>query len=54
MSCSEFACHAVDLLTATMNASRLVEYAVFGKNLVDGSAPTRGIVFAENVCEIAG
>ena len=51
---SELACNAVDLVTTTMNASGLVEYAVFRKNLIDGCPPTGGIVFTEDVGQIAG
>ena len=53
VSSSELACNPVDLVTTTMNASGLVEYAVFRKNLVDGYSPTRGIVFTEDVRKIA-
>jgi hypothetical protein len=32
----------------------VVEYAVFGEDLIDGRAPTRGVVFTEDVMKIAG
>src|SRR2546426_10815865 len=54
VSSSDLACNPVDLVTTTMNASGLVEYAVFRKNLVDGYSPTRGIVFTEDVRKIVG
>jgi len=53
VSSSDLACNAVDLVTTTMKASGLIEYAVFRKNLVDGCSPTRGIVFTEDVRKIA-
>src|SRR6267143_3153865 len=54
VSSSDLACNPVDLVTTTMNASGLVEYAVFRKNLVYGYSPTSGIVFTEDVRQIAG
>src|SRR5260370_30676336 len=54
VSSSELACNPVDLVTTTMNASWLVEYAVFRENLVDGYSPTRGIVFTQDVRNISG
>jgi len=43
---------AINLVAATMDALGLVEHTIFRENLVDGRAPTRGVVFAENVVEI--
>ena len=43
-----------DLVPAPVNAPRLVEHAIFGEDLVDGRAPTRGVVFTEDVVKIAG
>jgi hypothetical protein len=40
---------AIDLVAATVDAVGLVEHAIFGEHLLDGRAPTRGIVFAEDV-----
>src|SRR4029077_10514169 len=54
VSSSELACNPVDLVTTPMNASGLVEYAVFRENLFDGCSPTGGIVFTEDVRKIAG
>jgi len=36
---------AIDLVAATVDAPGLVERAIFGEDLVDGRAPTRGVVF---------
>src|SRR5437899_13032932 len=44
----------IDLVPAPVNAPRLVEHAIFGEDLVDGRAPTRGVVFTEDVVKIAG
>src|SRR6266853_1971991 len=44
----------IDLVPAPVNAPRLVEHAIFGEDLVDGRAPTRGVVFTEDVVQIAG
>jgi hypothetical protein len=40
---------AIDLVAATVNAPGLVEHAIFCVDLVDGRAPTHGIVFTEDV-----
>src|SRR5213075_2208983 len=45
---------AIDLVAATVHAPGLVEDAIFGEDLVDGRAPTRGVVFTEDVVKIAG
>src|SRR5262245_62171234 len=46
---------AIDLVVATVNApAEIVEHAIFGEYLVDGRAPTRGVVFTEDVLQIAG
>src|SRR2546427_193556 len=45
---------AIDLVAATVDAPGLVEHAIFGEDLVDGRAPTRGVVFTEDVVKIAG
>ena len=37
-----------------VNAPGLVEHAIFGEDLVDGRAPTRGVVFTEDVVKIEG
>src|SRR6516225_3066347 len=38
----------------TRDAPGLVEHAIFGEDLVDGRAPTRGVVLTEDVVKIAG
>src|SRR2546429_6723042 len=46
---------AIDLVAATVDAfAGVVEHAVFGVDLVDGRAPTRGVVFTEDFVKIAG
>ena len=45
---------AIDLVATTVDAAGLEEHAIFGENLVDGRAPTRGVAFTENVVKIAG
>jgi hypothetical protein len=45
---------ATDLVAASVDASLgTVEYAILGKYLVYGRAPTRRIVFTEDVAKIA-
>jgi len=44
---------AIDLVAAAVDAPGLVEDAIFGEDLVDGRAPTRGVVFTEDVVKIA-
>src|SRR4029453_3630881 len=45
---------AIDLVAATVEAPGLVKHAIFGEDLVDCRAPTRGVVFTEDVVKIAG
>ena len=45
---------AIDLVAATVDAVAFVEHAIFGEDLVDGCAPTRGVIFTEDVVKIAG
>ena len=46
---------AIDFVPATVDAPvGVVEYAIFGVDLVDGRAPTGGVVFTEDVVKIAG
>src|SRR5262245_41755508 len=46
---------AIDLVAATVDApAGIVEHAIFGEDLVDGCAPTLGVVFTEDVVKIAG
>ena len=55
MSSPDRACDAIDLVAATVDApAGVVEHAIFGEDLVDGRAPTRGVVFTEDVVKIAG
>ncbi|HUE57311.1 MAG TPA: hypothetical protein VMO76_15860 [Candidatus Udaeobacter sp.] len=43
----------IDLVAATNGAlAGIVEHAIFGPEFVDGRAPTRGIVFTEDVAKI--
>ena len=37
-----------------LDATWLVEHAIFGEDLVDGRTPTRGVVFTEDLVKIAG
>jgi hypothetical protein len=54
MSGPDRARNAIDLVAATVDAAaRLVEHAILGEDLVDGGAPTRGVVFTEDVVKIA-
>src|SRR5258708_5764582 len=44
---------AIDLVAPTVDAPvRFVEHAIFGEDLVYGRAPTRGVVFTEDVVKI--
>src|ERR1700737_1181564 len=46
---------AIDLVAPTVDAlAGIVEHAILGEDLVDGRAPTRGIIFTEDVLKIAG
>src|SRR5437870_8104355 len=46
---------AINLVAATVDVpAGIVEYAIFGEDLVDGRAPTRGVVFTEDIVKIAG
>jgi hypothetical protein len=42
------------LIAAAVDALGFVEHAIFGEYLVDGRAPTRGVIFTEDVVKIAG
>jgi hypothetical protein len=44
---------AIDRVAATVDAPGLVEHAIFAEDLVDGRAPTRAVVFTEDVVKIA-
>jgi hypothetical protein len=47
--------NAIDLVAATVDARfGVVKHAVFGPDLINDRAPTRGVVFAEDVVKIAG
>jgi hypothetical protein len=46
---------AIDLAAATIDAlAGVAEHAILGEDLIDGRAPTRGVVFTEDVVKIAG
>src|SRR5258708_17599183 len=54
MSSLDHARYAVDLVAATMGAAvGVVEHAIFVVEFVNGRATARGVVFAEDVAEIA-
>src|SRR6266567_831105 len=44
----------MDLVAAPVDAPGFIEHAIFGEDLVDGRAPTRRVVFTEDVVKIAG
>src|SRR5205823_14068080 len=44
---------AIDFVAATVDASGLVEHAIFGEDLVDGRGPPRWVIFTEDVVKIA-
>ena len=47
--------NAIDLVAATVDTFvGIVEHTIFVPHLVDGRAPTRGVVFTEDVVKIAG
>jgi hypothetical protein len=55
MSSPDRACDAIDLVAATVDARfGVVEHAIFGPDLVDGRAPTRRVVFTEDLLKIPG
>ena len=43
----------MDLIAATVGASGLIEHAVLGEDLIDGCPSTDGVVFTEDILEIA-
>ena len=55
MSGPDLACDAIDLVSAAeYTARRIVKHAILVVDVVDGRAPTRRVVFTEDVAEIAG
>ncbi|HEV2688198.1 MAG TPA: hypothetical protein VGV35_06580, partial [Bryobacteraceae bacterium] len=45
---------AIDLVASTMGSTfGVVEYTIFGEDLVDGRASPRGVIFTENVAKIS-
>ena len=51
----DLACDAIDLVSAAeYTPRRIVKCAIFVVDLVDGRAPTRRVVFTEDVAKIAG
>src|ERR1700704_1344292 len=54
VSSLDLARDAIDLVAATVDAlGGVVEHAIFGVDRVDGRAPTRAVVFTEDLVEIA-
>src|SRR5580704_11646344 len=54
VSCLDRARDTIDRVAATDGAlAGIVKHAIFGPELVDGRAPTRGIVFTEHVAKIS-
>ena len=50
----DLACDAIDLVSAAeYTPRRIVKHAIFVVDLVDGRAPTRGLVFTEDVAKTA-
>ena len=55
MSGPDLACDAIDLVSAAeYTPRRIVKRAIFVVDLVDGRAPTSGVVFPEYVAKAAG
>ena len=55
MSGPDLACDAIDLVSAAeYTPRRIVKRAIFVVDLVDGRAPTSGVVFTEDVAKAAG
>src|SRR6266478_7901676 len=55
MSGSNLARYTIDLVAAAIDAlAGVVEHAIFEVELVDGCPPARGVVFTENLLQIAG
>jgi hypothetical protein len=55
MSSPDRTCDTINLVAATVDTRFwVVEPPIFGPELVDSRAPTRGIVFTEDVLKIAG
>jgi hypothetical protein len=49
----DLAGHAINLVTAAVDAVRLIEHAVFGENLVDSRAAAHRVVFTKDIVKIA-
>src|SRR5262249_41754810 len=55
MSSLDRAREAIDFVPPTVDALMgVVEHAIYGEDLVDGSSPTHGVVCTEDVVKIAG
>src|SRR5258705_5284735 len=55
MSSPERTRDAINLVAASVDGpAGFVEYAVFGEDLVDGRASTRGVIFPEDVLKASG
>src|SRR5580704_16457905 len=54
VSCLDRARDPIDRVVSTVGAAfGVVEHAIFGPDLVDGSATTHGVIFAKYVAQIA-
>jgi hypothetical protein len=54
MSSPDRSCDTINLVAATVDTRFwVVEHSIFGPELVDSRAPTRGIVFTEDVAKIS-
>jgi hypothetical protein len=55
MSSPDRSCDTINLVATTVDTRfGIIEHAIFGPDLVDSRAPTRGIVLTEDVLKIAG
>jgi len=55
MSSPDRACDTINVAATTVDTRFwVVEHAIFSEDLVDGRAPSRGVVFTEDVVKIAG
>jgi hypothetical protein len=55
MSSPDRACDTINLVAATVGTRfGVIEHAIFGPDLIDSRASTRGIIFTEDVLKIAG
>src|SRR5258708_40172067 len=53
MCCFYYTSNTINLITTSVDASvGIVEHAIFVPDVVDGRAPTRGVIFAKHVAQI--